>query len=156
MGMLNRPMLSLVSRPTVKVRPLVRLRACGLGSNPSSAAAAWTRWRVSGLSWPVSFRALETVPRLTPARRATSLTVGRALESLPRGWSESSAKMGCFLRTDGVAHFTFRPSWLRWVDKPGDRENPVTETDFLAEAVEAGAAQRRYYVQGLMSGAVKG
>ena len=128
--MLNRPMLSLVSRPTVNVRPLVSERACRLGSNPSSAAAARTRRRVSGRSWPVSFMALETVPRDTPARFATSSTVGwartavfRAVEGVVVTAGRSSAGNACHLMSPGLPG-------ERLTGPPGEG-NTAAETDFL-------------------------
>src|SRR6266508_4613134 len=48
---------------------------------PSSSAAATTRRRVSGRSWPRPFNALDTVPIDTPANAATSLTVARRSRS---------------------------------------------------------------------------
>ena len=109
--MLNRPMLSLVSRPTVNVRPLVSERACRLGSNPSSAAAAKTRRRVSGRNWPVSFMALETVPRDTPARFATSSTVGWARTALLRAVEGVVVTAGRVLRRKCLSSYVPGIAW---------------------------------------------
>ena len=83
-GMVNRPKLSDVITPTVKVRPLARLRAEWLGWKSSAAAASCTLARVSGLSCPTPLSALDTVPGETPASLATSLTVAARLDSVIR------------------------------------------------------------------------
>ena len=80
-GMLNRPKLSVVIRPTVYVRPASSPRARTFGEKPSARAAATTRSLVSRRSLPWPLRALEAVPIETPACAATSLMVAR----LPSG-----------------------------------------------------------------------
>jgi hypothetical protein len=70
--MLNRPKLSVVSTPTVNVRPDASPRARVLLVNPSRSAACTTLARVSWRSWPVPLSAFEAVPIETPARAATS------------------------------------------------------------------------------------
>jgi hypothetical protein len=56
----------------VKRDRLDRLRAISFGRNRSSAALLRTTSRVAALSWPLPFKAFETVPTLTPAALATS------------------------------------------------------------------------------------
>ncbi len=70
--MLNRPTTSEAIKPTVKLRPLKRLRANAFGTNPSSSAAERTLARVSGRSAPRRLSTLDAVPSETPARAATS------------------------------------------------------------------------------------
>ncbi len=73
----NRPTLSEVSSPTVRVCPDSSPLARAFGWKESSAAAASTRSRVAArTSWrPLS--ALEAVAIDTPASEATSLMVAR-------------------------------------------------------------------------------
>ena len=71
-GMENRPKLSVVIRPTVKVWPRCRLWARSFGRNPSSLATAMTLARVSCRRLPLLLSAFETVPTLTFGARATS------------------------------------------------------------------------------------
>src|ERR1041385_321116 len=94
-GMLNRPKLSLVSRPTVNVRPRIRLRARWLGRKPSCWAAAWTRSRVSSRSWPRPLSAFDAVPTDTPASRATSWMVTRNGKGFPMVRSVPAAPGRC-------------------------------------------------------------
>ena len=70
--MTNRPSRSLVSRPTVPVRPASSPRASGFGLNESRSAASTTRCRVVSLTWSRPLSAFEAVATETPARRATS------------------------------------------------------------------------------------
>ena len=70
--MLNRPrLLSLVSRPTVNVRPLVSERACSL--RLESQLGRGGQYAAPGLRPQLArvVHHLETVPRETPARFAT-------------------------------------------------------------------------------------
>lgn len=79
-------MPSVVIRPTVQLRPVCRPCACGFGLKSSVATASRTRWRVSGRIRPLPPRALEAVPTLTPASRATTnATQGLAYNG--GGWS---------------------------------------------------------------------
>ena len=68
-GMLNRPKLSVVIMPTVKVRTPSSPRASTFGAKPSCCAAAATRSLVSGRSLPWPLRAFDAVPIETPALR---------------------------------------------------------------------------------------
>src|ERR1039458_2609206 len=86
-GIEKRPKLSVVISPTVKLRPASRLRASALGSKPRSSATRNTRERVSALSLPRPFSALDAVPTDTPARSATSVIVHRRLPPSFRGAS---------------------------------------------------------------------
>jgi hypothetical protein len=77
--MLNRPSRSLVSSPTVPVRPASSPRASVFGENDSCSAASSTRWRVSVRTWSRPLSALDAVATDTPASFATSASVvGRA------------------------------------------------------------------------------
>jgi len=78
-GMLNRPKLSVVIRPTVNERPASRAWASVLGAKPSRCAASATRSRVSARSLPCPLSALEAVPMDTPASAATSRMVTRLM-----------------------------------------------------------------------------
>jgi len=78
-GMLNRPKLSVVIRPTVNERPASRAWASVLGAKPSRCAASATRSRVSARSLPCPLSALEAVPMDTPASAATSRMVTRLI-----------------------------------------------------------------------------
>ena len=71
-GIENRPKLSLVIRPTVKVWPRCRLCARSFGRNPNFLATAITLSRVSCFRLPLLLSAFDTVLMLTPAARATS------------------------------------------------------------------------------------
>ncbi len=76
--MLNRPELSVVISPTVKLRPDDSARPRLSGVNPSCSAARRTRSLVSSRSWPVSFSAFDAVLVETPASAATSVMRGSA------------------------------------------------------------------------------
>jgi hypothetical protein len=88
-------------RPTVKVRLRSRLWARSLGRKPRRSAAIRTAVRVSSRSWPPPFSALETVPTLTPANRATSrmVTGGRVAASgsdaIRMGFPPREQRMPC-------------------------------------------------------------
>ena len=73
--MTNRPSRSLVSSPTVPVRPTSRLRASWFGVNPTWSAASCTRFRVDADTSPRPLIALDAVDSETPAILATSLRV---------------------------------------------------------------------------------
>ena len=72
---MKRPSRSLVSSPTVPVRPASSPRAIAFGVNDSASAASVTRARVAGATSPRPLSALDAVAIDTPARRATSLSV---------------------------------------------------------------------------------
>ena len=74
-GMLNRPKLSVVIRPTVNERPASSAWASVFGAKPSRCAASATRSLVSARSLPCPLSALEAVPMDTPASAATSRMV---------------------------------------------------------------------------------
>src|SRR6476660_8927563 len=69
------------------VFPETRLRAAGFGLYPRRSATSRTRWRVSGLSRPLSFSACETVVTETSASRATSLMLIRRSCAIRSGYS---------------------------------------------------------------------
>src|SRR5438552_9666411 len=70
--------------PMLPVRPVMRLRAAGLGWYPSSLAAASTRSRVVPRTRWDALRARDTVEGDTWARRATSWMV-TGIDDLPQG-----------------------------------------------------------------------
>jgi len=78
-GMLNRPKLSVVIRPTVNERPASRAWARVFGAKPRRSATSVTRSLVSVRSLPCPFSALEAVPMDTPASAATSRMVTRLI-----------------------------------------------------------------------------
>jgi hypothetical protein len=61
---------------TVFVVPARRLRAALLRTNPRSAIAASTLWRLASVTVSGRLSTLDTVPRETPARSATSVMRG--------------------------------------------------------------------------------
>ena len=63
--------------PDARARASVRARACALGRQPSSSAARRIRARVASPTPGRSLTANETAAAETPARRATSVIVGR-------------------------------------------------------------------------------
>ena len=66
-----------VTTPTIDVVPRVRSRRANwLGRKPSSSTARRTRATISGRTWRSLLSARDTVFGDTPARSATSLTVG--------------------------------------------------------------------------------
>ena len=78
-GMLNRPKLSVVIRPTVNERPASRAWASVFGAKPRRWATSATRSLVSVRSLPCPLSALEAVPMDTPASAATSRMVTRLI-----------------------------------------------------------------------------
>src|SRR4051794_27857593 len=82
-------------RPTAAlVRPEASERASRFGRKPSSRAAASTRVLVPAATPYSPFRAREAVFRLTPARAATSASVGR-LRELTRARQGRRSGHGC-------------------------------------------------------------
>ena len=78
--------------PTVWVRRVIRLRAAEEGVKRSCSAAAFTRWRVSGVTFSAPLSARDTVATDTPAARATSLIV--VAMGQRRGLACTSRQMG--------------------------------------------------------------
>ncbi len=59
-------------KPIELLLPALSCRAASLRTKPSWSIAARTRSRVAGATFSGRFKTLETVPRATPARSATS------------------------------------------------------------------------------------
>src|SRR6185312_12818095 len=74
-----------IMTPIVLVRAVLRLRPMPCGRKPSSWIAARTRSAVSDRVTPRSLMTRDTVAIETPARAATSLTVGADLSIGMRG-----------------------------------------------------------------------
>ncbi len=74
---------SSTTRPMVRLRPALSWRADSFLMNPSSLIAAWTRARVRSATTSGWFSTLETVPRDTPARAATSLILTGVFATSP-------------------------------------------------------------------------
>ncbi len=94
MGITNRPWRSLVSRPTVPVRPPSRPCARVFGTKDSCSAASTTRARVRAATSLRPLRAFDAVATETPASLATSVrvtTLALPRESLPAMRSPSSS-----------------------------------------------------------------
>src|SRR5699024_12115570 len=75
---------STITKPMVFARPTTSERATWLRTNPSSVIAACTRSCVTSDTTEGRLRTLDTVPRETPACRATSSIVGVAPPPSPR------------------------------------------------------------------------
>jgi hypothetical protein len=66
-----------MTRATVSVRRVTRVRAARFGTYPSSSMACSTASRAPMLTFGEPLITRETVPRPTPARTATASSVGR-------------------------------------------------------------------------------
>ncbi|MNW53026.1 hypothetical protein D3C74_305670 [compost metagenome] len=106
--MTKRPSRSLVSRPTVPVRPASSPRASALGWNDKRSAASMTRVLVSALTWSRPLSALEAVATETPASRATSVSVTERLARSTGGDPPSSSRTIVLLPRDVPG-----PWWVR-------------------------------------------
>src|SRR6478735_4381549 len=88
--------------PTARDREAASARARWLGVQPSSAAAARIRSRVSGATPGRSLSAKDTAPFDTPALRATSEMVGRRVAIRPlKRFSYPDVKIASFARLAG-------------------------------------------------------
>ena len=74
---------SSTTSPIVRLRPARSWRADSLRMKPSSLMAARTRLRVGSATTSGRFSTLETVPRETPARAATSLMLTGVSATVP-------------------------------------------------------------------------
>ncbi len=79
--------ISGTTNPRTRVLPARRVRAEALGTKPKSEMAFWTFFKVAGAKISGRLIAFETVPRETPAFRATSLILTLIIETIQENFN---------------------------------------------------------------------